>query len=176
VKVAIRVAGTNEAIVRRDLLRFGENLTHLRDGFEDVGDIMREAVRQQFATEGRHASGGWPELADSTKANRARELGLSVRGGALRDDRGRFASAGHPILRVHDDLYNSLVSKYDKRHVERPSDDSLLFGTTVPHAVFHQSTEPRTKIPYRPPVALSQGDKRQITKALQTATLRGVRR
>lgn len=174
-RVTVREHGTGEAVVRRDLLQFGRNLADLHDGFDEVGDIMREATREQFLTEGGHASGGWPELAESTKRNRARELGLAVSGGALRNKRGQFASSGHPILRVHNDLFNSLVRKFDPRHVERASADSLVFGSTVPYGVYHQSTEPRTLIPYRPMVALTETDKRSIAKALQRATLKGVR-
>lgn len=174
-EITIREAGTNEAIVRRDLLQLGRNMADLKDGFADVGDIMRESVRAQFDTEGGYSGRKWPELAESTKRSRAREKGLGVSGGALRDRRGRFASDAHPILRVHDDLYRSLVRKFDPRHIEDASADSLRFGTTVDYGVYHQSTAPRTKIPYRPMVALTEVDKRRVTKALHTATMRGVR-
>lgn len=160
--------------MRRDLLQFGGNLADMSEGLEDAGDVLRAAVRGQFLSEGVRGGRKWPELAESTKAHRAREKGLRLRGGALRDKAGRFASAGHPILRVHDDLFDSLVKKMDPRHVESASEDTLVFGSTVPHGVFHQSKEPRTKIPYRPMVVLTEADKRAVTKALQASAMRSV--
>lgn len=167
--------GTNASVVKRDLLQFGRNLEDVSEGWDEVGDIMRNAVREQFASEGARGGDKWPELAESTKRSRAAMMGLSVRGGGLRDRRGRYASAGHPILRVTDELMDSLTRKFDPQHVEDASGTSLRFGSTVPYAVFHQSTDPRTRLPRRAPVVLTEGDKRGITKALQKATLRGIR-
>jgi phage gpG-like protein len=177
VRIEIREAGTDEAVVRRDLLQLGRNMADLTPGFEDAGDVMRRAALEQFVSEGRYASGGWRGLAESTKLKRARLLGLTRRGGALRDAGGRFASleaAAHPILQVTGALMRSVTRKYDPRHVERASADSLVFGSTVLYGIFHQSTRPRRVIPYRPFVAFTEVDKRAITKALHVATMRRV--
>jgi hypothetical protein len=56
-------------------------------------------------------------------------------------------------------------------HIEEIRPDSLRWGSRVPYGVFHQSTAPRTKIPYRPPVRLQERQKREITKALQRAMM-----
>jgi phage gpG-like protein len=45
----------------------------------------------------------------------------------------------------------------------------------VPYGRFHQSSAPRTKIPYRPPVKLNERRKREIAKAMQRALVEGTR-
>lgn len=174
-RVTILEHGTSAEIVKRDLLGFGRNLADMSDAMDEAGDILRDAVVKQFRSEGAYGGAPWRELAESTKAQRARRLGLAVKGGALRNPAGRFASAGHPILRVTDELYNALRRKFDPRHVEDASGTSLRFGATVPYLVFHQSTAPRDRLPRRAPVVLSELDKRAVTKAIQSAAVRGVR-
>jgi phage gpG-like protein len=151
----IEIESFGETIVKRDLARFGDNLIDWSHAFDQVGAIMRAASEAQFDTEGGHASGKWRELAESTKVKRG-------------DD-------GHPILQVTGALKDSLTRKFDPSHIEVASRDVLRFGSTVPYGVYHQSTLPRTKIPYRPPVGLTAGDKIAIVKTLQRAAVEGVR-
>lgn len=150
--VFLVIESYGETIVQRELLNFEHGLLVPTKALEVVADMLRHAVERQFDTEGREASGGWPELADSTKAKRG-------------DD-------GHPILQVSEDLFNSLTRKFDPNHIERLSAESLTFGSTVPYGIFHQSSKPRTKIPFRPPVALTQATKAAMVRAVQAA-LRG---
>lgn len=154
----IEIEALGELVVKRDLAAFGHNLVDLTDAMHDVATILREATEEQFATEGHHASGGWPDLADST--NRDRE-------------RHGFPPE-HPIMVRTERLLSSLTRKADPEHVEHASEDSLRFGTLVPYAVYHQSSRPRRQIPFRPLVGLTEADKRRITKAIQRKIVEGV--
>jgi phage gpG-like protein len=59
--------------------------------------------------------------------------------------------------------------------VEEVGPDRLVWGSRVPYGVYHQSSAPRTKIPYRPPVKLNERRKREIAKAMQRALVEGTR-
>lgn len=149
----LTIEGLGEKIVDRELTRFSDRLEQPTEALEVVATLLREAVEQQFATEGQHASGGWPKLAQSTIDRKAR-LGLDPH-----------------ILRATDHLMNSLIHKYDPDHIERLLGSSLVFGSTDSVGVYHQSSMARSKIPYRPPIALTQGDKMQMVKEMQAALL-----
>lgn len=138
-----------ETIIKRRLLRFEHGLVDPKEGFEEVAALLRAIVEVQFETEGGHASGGWPKLAESTVKRKAR-LGQDPH-----------------ILRATDRLREALTRKFDPEHIERLSEDSLTFGATVPYGIYHQSSRPRTKLPFRPPIALTEGDKRDIVKTFQ---------
>jgi len=78
---------------------------------------LRDEVRQQFSTEGRHAGTPWPP---------------------------RKQTRPWPLLRRSDRLFLSLVKENNPAHVERLDVDQrgipyLLFGTTVSYATFHQT-------------------------------------
>lgn len=145
-----------ETVVDRMLVRFAENLATPQHALEEVGVIMREAVEKQFESEGGYASGGWLPLKPATVAYKARH------------------GYDPHILRRTDRLMASLTRKFDGDHIERTTGDALIFGSRVPYGIFHQSSQPRTIIPFRPPVALTAADKREMVKRVQAALLRGV--
>lgn len=147
--LTLKIQAEGEVIVERQLLRFSENLEAPGEQLEEIAVLLGEAVEKQFDTEGGHASGGWKALTEERVATKAR-LGLDPR-----------------ILRATSALFDSLTRKYDPRHIERLSGSSLTFGSTVSYAIFHQSSAPRAKIPYRPPIALTEQDKRNMVKVLQ---------
>jgi phage gpG-like protein len=154
--VRIEITALGETVMRRELIRFADNLANPRIALETAAITLETAAEEQFDTEGAHASGGWAPLALSTIQEKDRK-GLSPH-----------------ILQATGRLRDSLTRKFDPSHVERLSEDSLTFGTTVPYAIFHQTGTRR--MPRRPPVALSEDDKRLIVKGIQRALLAGVRR
>lgn len=153
---SLSITTEGEQVVNRVLMRFASNLATPRDALEEVGVIMRESVERQFETEGGYASGGWKPLTPAHVAYKARH-GLDPH-----------------ILRATDRLMASLTRKADSDHIERHEGDALIFGSRVPYGIFHQSSQPRTKIPFRPPVAITAEDKRKMVKRVQAALLRGV--
>lgn len=150
--IVLQVEGYGETVLRRQLTRFADNLEAPASALESVGLLMRESTAEQFSSQGGN-SGGWQELADSTKQQKAR-LGLDPR-----------------ILHATGALVESLTQKFDPRHIERVSGDSLTFGSTVAYGVYHQSSRPRTRLPFRPPIALTENDKRRIVKTVQAALI-----
>lgn len=153
----VEILALGEQIVSRELLRFGQRAVDARESLEDVATIMREATERQFESQGAYASGGWPALAASTVRRKANE-GLDPR-----------------ILHATGLLRESLTRKFGRGHIERVTSNALHFGTRVPYAIYHQSSRPRTKIPYRPPVGLTEGDKRRIVRTLQRSIVKGTR-
>jgi len=163
----VRVFG--EAIVRRRFVRFAQRAVDARPAFRQVVGILRDAVADNFRTRGVAGGSRWRDLAPATRARKRRQ--------------------GHDprILRATGRLYNSLVGSGVSQssmgvgvaasvdHIEEISADTLRWGSRVKYGVYHQSSQPRSKIPYRPPVALSQRRKREIAKALQRAIVEGER-
>lgn len=143
-----------ETVIDRQLTRFAANLAVPEAAWQVIGTMLRAGAERQFQTEGRYASSGWKPLAASTVAFKRRH-DLDPR-----------------ILRATNALMDSLTRKFDPRHIERPvSRTSFLFGSRVTYGVYHASTRPRSRLPYRPPVALVERDKRLLVKELQRALL-----
>jgi phage gpG-like protein len=166
--VALEIFGYGEVIVSRELLRFSEHLAAPVVALQTAAVILREEVEKQFDTEGGHASGGWPRLADSTVAFKAAH-DLDPR-----------------ILRATGALFETLTRKFGSatgldgqtyHHIEEigPSGESLRFGSTAGYGVFHQSSRPRHKIPYRPPIALTEAAKRRMVTEMQTELVGSLR-
>lgn len=150
---SIQIDAYGETLVHRELMRFSENLMHPQHALQVAANVLRVAAREQFDTHGA-ASGGWAALKAATLEQKRRH--------------------GYPpdILHATGALERSLVSKFDPRHVERLSGDSLTFGSAVTYGRFH-ATGTR-KMPRRPPLALSDAMKVRLVKDLQAALLGGV--
>lgn len=149
--LSVQIEAFGETIVRRDLLRFSENLAVPTAALEVAGVVLREAIEQQFDSEGGHGSGGWAPLAASTVAEKQKR-GLNPK-----------------ILQATERLKESLTRRFDSEHVERLSPDALTFGSLVPYGIFHQTGTSR--MPQRQPVALTEGDKVRLIKEMQAALL-----
>lgn len=103
---------------------------------------MRRLEIELFETEGR---GEWPELSQTTIERKAQQ--------------------GYPakILQATEALYDSLAGGLSAAgHVERITENEVVYGTTVPHARFHQ--DGTAKMPARPPVDVREEDVRRWSK------------
>lgn len=155
--ITLSIESHGEQIVARTFMRFADDVETPREALEAVAAEMRRITELNFETEGGHASGGWKSLSESRRLFKQRH-GLDPR-----------------ILRATGLLMHSLTEKFGSGHVERLSHDSLVFGSTVPYGIFHQSSQPRSKMPFRPPVALKPEDKRDLVKIVQRALIEGQR-
>jgi phage gpG-like protein len=145
-RLLLDVAGDRQ--LDRTLLRMAGRADDMSDALGAVGDMLAGAETRQFSSQGTYASGGWAPLAPSTLARKA-ALGqgdrILVATGELRDSLTRRTGGGNALREV------------------TPS--SLVFGTTVPYARFHQQGTGR--MPQRRPLELTEGDRRQSVRILQ---------
>lgn len=172
-QIEARVFG--EDIVRRRFLRFARAVEDASGAFREVAGILADSTRENFQTRGAAGGSRWRDLAPSTIRRKAR-LGLDPR-----------------ILMATGRLYASLVGSEGSTgaarhfatgrfvggagdHVEEITPTSLKWGSRVPYGVYHQSSAPRSRIPYRPPVRLNELRRRQVAKALQRAIVEDTRR
>lgn len=120
-------------IISRRLAAVAERARDVRPAYPEMVAIFQNIVAATFDTEGASgASGPWQPLAPRTVRERER-LGY---GGS------------HPILKRTGTLERSLTGYTgDTILVEQPN--YLGIGTAVPYVVFHQSTDPRHRLPRR---------------------------
>ncbi len=143
------------AAMDRDLLRFETNLADPVLTLAAIAEGLRLAMTRQFDTQGAN-SGGWAPLKQATVDEKVKK-GLDPR-----------------ILRASERLRYSLIRKFDPDHIEQPlSSTSLRFGSRVPYGIYHQTGTSR--MPARPPLALSAADRVMLVKAAQRAIIAGVR-
>ncbi len=150
----VEITALGETVVNRDLLRFADHLAVPAAALEGVAVLLRRVIEEQFDTQGGR-SGGWAALADSTVTEKAR-LGQDPR-----------------ILIATGRLKESLTRKFDPDHVETLSRDSLVLGTTVTYGIYHQTGTSR--MPRRPPLALSDMDRVEIVKVMQAALVANIK-
>jgi phage gpG-like protein len=154
----VKVDVFGEQILHRRMVRFEAGLIDASDAFREIITILRSSTVANFASRGVSGGSRWRDLAPSTVA-RKRRLGLDPR-----------------ILRATHRLFNSIIgsgSPGGDEHVERIGPVSMRWGSRVPYGIYHGSGQPRSVIPYRPPVKLAETDKREIGKILQRAIVSG---
>jgi phage gpG-like protein len=142
-----------EEQVSRELLRFSAHAGNAQPAFHKIAGDMREQIAEQFESEGGRGSGGWAPLAETTLAAKAAR-GLDPH-----------------ILQATHSLMESLTSTGGD-HIERVTDDSLLFGSSDPKGKFHQKGT--TRMPARKPVDFTELDRRSFVRTLQRYIVDGV--
>jgi phage gpG-like protein len=153
----VKVSVFGEEILHRRMIRFESTLIDASEALRAVVGVLRDATRENFATRGVSGGSRWRDL-NEEYANRT----------------GRRVN--ERILRLTDRLYNSLMGSGEPgagEHVEKIGPTSLRWGSRVPYGVYHGSSRPRRVIPYRPPVRLNSGYKREIVRILQAAIVSG---
>jgi len=129
-RFTITVAG--DVQMDRELEAVGVHAATLDNVLRSIAEDLNRESRAQFATQGLHASGGWPPL---TAAYLKRKQRMVATGKMINGRPARYLQ----ILRLTDRLRGSLVNKSDPEHVERIENHELTWGTKVPYARFHQN-------------------------------------
>lgn len=150
-QIVFEISGEKQ--VNRELLRIGEYAGDAQPAFSAIADLIMDETAEQFATEGRHASGGWKPLAESTLREKAR-LGFGSRG----------------ILERTLALERSLTERGNANQILETTPDSLTFGTSLRYGDYHQLGR---GVPQRRPVELTESARRQVVKILQRWVLTG---
>lgn len=132
------------AQITRKLITAGHSITDLSPAWEQVGEDLLGDFRQNFLQEGGVFGTGkwarWAPLRPSTVADRLR----------------RGYGGAHPILQRTGTLYTGVTSRGAPGNVFEVGPNYLVIGTTVPYAVYHNSSAPRTSnLPRRPIIGLS---------------------
>lgn len=153
----IEIQAFGETELSREILTLGRRAEDPLPALNAVHEHFLKLEEEQFDTEGAAgADGSWAPLAPSTVARKA-AAGLDPR-----------------ILHATLELRKSLSESSDGNHVYRPTPDGAFMGSAVPYGVFHQSREPRHRLPRRPPVSLSEEDKVEWIKIVQRWLVSGV--
>lgn len=147
--MTITIDAFGETELNRTLLRIQHAAEDMRPAFNAIHDNFLILEERQFESEGGY-SGGWAPLADSTVAAKA------------------AAGLDPHILQATGELFRSLTEKGDENHVFRITGDSMFMGSKVDYGKYHQSREPRSRLPRRPPVTLPEQSKKLWVKFLQS--------
>lgn len=125
----------NSQPVERALETFQESLADSSPALARIADDFREMIAEQFASEGRASGTPWAELAPST-ARRPRR-------------------AGSTLLYSTGTLLRSLRDPRAVGHVEELDGQSLVVGSRLPYALYHQTGTGRgfgrAQLPAGPP-------------------------
>lgn len=137
--------------VDRTLVGLTRNVSDARPAWLVLARRFTTNNVRQFASEGAYASGGWAPLSPRYAAWKARHY------------------PGRKILARTGRLRRSLTRR--PFGVERISADSMVLGTDVPYAVYHQRGT--RFMPRRRPVELPESERREWVKVLQRFIVTG---
>jgi len=114
----------------RYIAKLEKKIKHLKPVFLAMASWWYKNNMQLLKLKG---PGQYQDLAPTTKADKERK-GFSV----------------YPILKRTGRLLNSITQQGHSDTVCIISDTEMIVGTKVPYGIYHQSSLPRKKIPYRP--------------------------
>lgn len=151
-QVTISILG--ETQLDRTLEGIETRVEDMSPAFSALRDRFLTIERRQFATQGSY-SGGWPALSPKYRAWKATRY------------------PGKTILRRTDDLWRSLTEGPEVLVIGR---DSLVMGTAVKYAGFHQQPAGLYgggPLPRRPPVEINEAERTEWVKVLQSYAVTG---
>lgn len=146
-RLELEIAGEKQ--VSREILRVGKRATDMRPALNVIADFWMDETRQNFDSEGRHASGGWKPLKPAT-LRRKQQKNLDPR-----------------ILRATGALFKSLTVRRSRGSLLRVTKSELLYGSRLPYAAVHQRPRATNPLPRRRPVELTEAARRQTLRILQ---------
>jgi len=138
-----RVEVKGEEQIARAFSRFGESVSDLSEAFREIADDFHKIEANQFESEGGYGSGGWKPL--SVAYAKRKPL-------------------GRPLLVLSGLMKESLVGE-TPYSIEKIQPLEARLGTKVPYAIYHQTGT--TKMPKRPLIQLTEGDKSRWLKIIQ---------
>jgi hypothetical protein len=134
-----------EQVIQRQLEGLEQRLSDMTPAWPHVLRAFRIIMYRAFSTEGGSTGSPWPQLAQSTIKDRERQ-GFPGR---------------HPILARTHTLERALTSDGGASIVvELPQ--YFAIAVDLDYFKYHQSRRPRTKIPRRAPINLTQDNKTSL--------------
>lgn len=147
----------NIEVLDRAFNRVEEYISDFRSIWPNVTKEFYLIEQEHFNSEGAHgASGGWAPL--SPLYAKYKEVQYPNK----------------PILQATGALMESLTGFEAADSIYRPDTTELTLGTQREGAIYHQRGSSR--MPARPPISLSEEDKRRLQKAIQLPLVQFVRR
>lgn len=147
--VEIKITGTEQVIAK--LRRLDTGLTDFRGAMGDIGnEVSKYYAGQVFASQGGAIGVRWPTLAVSTMLYKRKRY-------------PQYATV--PLMRTGA-MQGSFTSI--------PTSNSVTIGNTAPYFQYHQSSAPRSKIPYRPMMAINNDVKTIVKKILEADVARKI--
>lgn len=144
-------------VLNRAFNRIEEHISDFRNIWPRVAQEFYAIEEEQFASEGAHgASGKWAPLSPAYK--RWKEIHFP----------------GEPILKLEHFLYPSLTRADAPDSIFRMDAQEMTLGSRTPYATAHQRGTGR--MPARPPISLTEADKRRIQKSIQRGLVEFTRR
>lgn len=137
-----------ELIVDRLLAGIADRAGDLTPAWPGVVQVFRGIAQRAFDSEGASTGAPWPELAESTQQERAR-LGYGPQ---------------HPILQRTGALMRSLTLGAGGSTLMTPG--RLEIGG-IDYLKYHQSNQPRKKLPRRAPINLTMDDRHEIMRPIR---------
>lgn len=156
----VTIEAFGEAQVSRELLGLSIRGDDPTPVFAAVRERFFQLEEKQFDSQGAEgAAGTWAPLAPSTVASKA-AAGMDPR-------------ILHATLTLRDSLTkeSSEYARYER--MGNAYYHELFIGSAVPYGVYHQSTQPRHKLPRRPPVSIPEPEKVEWLKMIQRFIVTG---
>lgn len=156
-----RLSVAGDVQLDRELEAISENAKGIDVVLAAIGADLGKVSEQQFATEGRYASGGWAALSAAYAKRKAR---MVATGRIIHGRRARYLQ----VLRLTDRLRLSLVQKTDPEHIEQIVNHKLTWGTRVPYAGAHQNPKPGNPLKRRRFLELPERKRQEYLRAVLT--------
>lgn len=119
----------NDLAFARAVDRAAKDAKSLKVPFNAIARDFQKSRKAIFNLKG---PGGYPDLSPKYKIQKQRILGQI-----------------YPILKLSGDLEKSVTDRNDSDNITRVGNDSLELGTSIEYGIYHQSDDPRLKIPLR---------------------------
>lgn len=137
--------------------RVEEYIKDFRSIWPNVAKEFYAIEEDQFSSEGAHgASGKWAPLSPAYKKWKTEHF------------------PGQTILKLTNALHESLTRPDAGDSIYRLDADEMTLGSRTPYATAHQRGG--GSLPARPPISLTDEDKRRIQKAIQVPLVQFIRR
>lgn len=157
--VAIDFKVLGETQLSRSLDRWAGTVVDATPAFAEILNHMKEQVSEQFESEGKRGSGGWAELKESTIEFKTR--------------------MGYPLEILHRTLalkYSLTAKGNPPGGVATVTPNSLVYGTDIEYAIYHQKGAPRAKLPVRKVIDFTEEDRQSMMKILQAYIIESARK
>lgn len=145
----------NDEAFRKALEKLGEQVDDFRIPFQLIGNHWYKGNRKIFALK---SAGLYPDLGGLNPNDKVKLKGREVtKRVAAKFMKQREVGFVYPLLKRSGKLEKSLVSKGGTGAVFFAGRKTMLMGTNVDYAKFHQSDGPRSVLPQRKVIFISGG-------------------